>query len=130
MEVMMKSRKLLWILAVVPLVLFALFQAIPKGDAETVPLPQPRASVIDSTRCIAPKEFMRANHMQVLYGWHNSSVREGKRLYIAPNGSHFEKSLNTCMGCHSNRFFCFNCHTYANVKPKCWNCHISPMEKP
>ena len=94
MEVMMKSRKLLWILAVVPLVLFALFQAIPKGDAETVPLPQPRASVIDSTRCIAPKEFMRANHMQVLYGWHNSSVREGKRLYIAPNGSHFEKSLN------------------------------------
>jgi hypothetical protein len=130
MEVMMKSSKLLLIITVAALVLFAVLHVFRKGEAET-PLPSPpRASAIDSTKCIAPAEFMRANHMQVLYEWRNSSVRTGNRVYIASNGSRFEKSLNTCLGCHSNKLFCFSCHSYANIKPKCWNCHLSPMETP
>ena len=89
------------------------------------------AVVADSSKCIASTPYMRANHMRILNEWRKSAVREGKRLYVAPNGSRFQKSLNTCLGCHArNRFFCFNCHTYANVKPDCWNCHLSPMELP
>ncbi len=131
MEVMMKRSKLLWIIAASAFSLFVLFSVFRKGEAETVPAPAPRAVAIDSTKCIATKEFMRANHMQVLYEWRNSSVRQGNRVHVASNGSRFEKSLNTCLGCHSNnRMFCFNCHSYANVKPKCWNCHLSPMETP
>ncbi len=129
MGVMMKSR-LFWIIAVSSFSLLVLFNLL-KGEAEIVPAPAPRVSAIDSTKCIAPAAFMRANHMRVLDEWRNASVRTGKRVHITPNGSKFEKSLNTCLGCHSNnRLFCYNCHSYANVKPKCWNCHLSPMETP
>lgn len=130
MEVMMKSRKLLLIITITAIILFAVLNVFRKVEAEIPPQPLHRVSAIDSTKCIAPATFMRANHMQVLYEWRNSSVRTGNRVYVASNGSRFEKSLNTCLGCHSNRFFCFNCHSYANVKPKCWNCHLSPMETP
>ncbi|NTV92322.1 MAG: sulfate reduction electron transfer complex DsrMKJOP subunit DsrJ [Chlorobiaceae bacterium] len=101
--------------------------------ADPVPQsPRPAASAaIDSSKCIMPTAYMKANHMRVLSAWRNSSVREGNRVHVAPNGSKFDKSLNTCLGCHANnRLFCFNCHMYANVKPKCWNCHLSPMETP
>ncbi len=132
MEVMMMSKKLLWIFAVTAMMLFAVLNVFRKGEAETPPpLSVHKSVAIDSSKCIAPASFMRANHMQVLYEWRNSSVRTGNRVYIASNGSKYEKSLNTCLGCHSNnRLFCFNCHSYANVKPKCWNCHLSPMETP
>ena len=131
MEVMMKSSKLLWIIAVAAIVLFAVLDLFRQGVAETSPPPVHKTVAIDSTKCIAPAAVMRASHMQVLYEWRNSSVRTGNRVYVASNGSTFQKSLNTCLGCHSNnKMFCFNCHSYANVKPKCWNCHLSPMETP
>ncbi|MBM3161741.1 MAG: sulfur reduction protein DsrJ [Chlorobi bacterium] len=98
--------------------------------AESAAAPAP-SGVVDSSACIAPKEFMKANHMRVLAEWRHSSVREGNRVWVAPDGRKIDKSLNTCLNCHSsNRMFCFNCHMYANVKPNCWNCHISPMEAP
>jgi len=130
MEVMMKSRKLLWLVIFAAISLFAAFYLFRNGEAETPQKPLARVSVVDSTKCIAPKEFMRANHMQVLQGWERSVVRDGDRVHIASNGSRFQKSLGTCLGCHNNRLFCYNCHSYANVKPKCWNCHLSPMETP
>lgn len=84
---------------------------------------------IDSTKCVASTEWMKSHHMQLLNQWRHDSVREGNRTYATPDGRHFDKSLNTCLGCHaSNPMFCFMCHEYANVKPTCWNCHISPME--
>jgi hypothetical protein len=129
-EVMMKSRKLLLIITVTAIFLFAVLNVFRKGEAVSSPSPIHQVSAIDSTKCIAPAAFMRANHMQVLYEWRNSSVRTGNRVYVATNGSKFEKSLNTCLGCHSNKLFCFSCHSYANIKPKCWNCHLSPMETP
>jgi hypothetical protein len=127
----MRIKKMLLLIAVPVLMLFAVVAFFRQpGHAETAKAP-PAPVAVDSTKCIAPTEYMRANHMQVLYAWRNSSVREGNRVYIAKNGSRFQKSLNTCLGCHStNRLFCFNCHMYANVKPKCWNCHLSPMETP
>lgn len=39
----------------------------------------PAAAAVDSSACIAPKEYMRANHMRVLAEWRHSSVREGNR---------------------------------------------------
>ncbi|MBZ4219431.1 MAG: sulfate reduction electron transfer complex DsrMKJOP subunit DsrJ [Chlorobium sp.] len=127
----MKIKKQLWIVVASVLFLFATIYFFQKGEAETAPAPLPPATAIDSTKCIAPAAYMRANHMQILYGWRNASVRQGNRVHVAANGSRFQKSLNTCLGCHSNnRFFCYNCHSYANVKPKCWNCHLSPMETP
>jgi hypothetical protein len=102
-----------------------------QGLAEDVRVVAPKVVAIDSTKCIAPKEFMRANHMRVLNEWRNASVREGKRVHVTPDGRRFDKSLNTCIGCHAqNPMFCFMCHQYANVKPTCWNCHLSPMETP
>ena len=90
---------------------------------------QPRAVPIDSTKCVAQTEWMRSHHMQLLNQWRFDSVRHGNRTYVTRGGQRFDKSLNTCLGCHnSNPMFCFMCHQYANVKPTCWNCHISPME--
>jgi hypothetical protein len=94
-----------------------------------VPATVAMAAPVDSTRCIAQTEWMRAHHMQVLNQWRHDSVREGNRTHVTRDGRRFDKSLNTCLGCHaSNPMFCFMCHQYANVKPTCWNCHISPME--
>lgn len=126
----MKSSKFILMVAVAALSLFAVLNVFRNGEAETSQKPLPSVSAIDSTKCIAPASFMRANHMQVLHAWEKSVVREGDRVHIAANGSRFQKSLGTCLGCHNNRLFCFNCHSYANVKPKCWNCHLSPMETP
>ncbi|RXK89574.1 sulfur reduction protein DsrJ [Chlorobaculum sp. 24CR] len=93
--------------------------------------PAPGGAPIDSSKCILPTEYMRAHHMQVLNKWRHDSVREGNRTYVNPQGEHFDKSLNTCLGCHgSNPMFCFMCHEFANVKPTCWDCHLSPMEVP
>ncbi|TLU59011.1 MAG: sulfur reduction protein DsrJ [Chlorobium sp.] len=130
----MKIKKQSVIFGGLILVLFAIgafFLHQESHAGNPMPAPPLKTVAIDSTKCIAPTEYMRANHMRVLNEWRNSSVREGNRIHLAPNGSKFQKSLNTCLGCHgSNRLFCFNCHMYANVKPKCWNCHLSPMETP
>ncbi|MBI5195140.1 MAG: sulfate reduction electron transfer complex DsrMKJOP subunit DsrJ [Nitrospirae bacterium] len=81
-------------------------------------------------QCVEPREFMKANHMQLLNDWRDSAVRDGSRIYVNSQGKQFTISLqNTCMHCHSNKAeFCDKCHTYANVKPYCWNCHIAPKE--
>lgn len=90
-----------------------------------------KGAPVDSAKCILPTDYMRAHHMQVLDKWRKDSVRKGNRTFVNPEGAHFDKSLNACLGCHgSNPMFCFMCHEYANVKPTCWNCHLSPMEVP
>jgi hypothetical protein len=94
-----------------------------------VAAPPPKAAAIDSTKCVASAEWMKSHHMQLLNQWRHDSVREGNRTHVTADGRYFDKSLNSCLGCHaSNPMFCFMCHEYANVKPTCWNCHVSPME--
>lgn len=94
-----------------------------------VAAPLPKAAPIDSTKCVASAGWMKSHHMQLLNQWRHDSVREGNRTHVTSDGRHFDKSLNSCLGCHaSNPMFCFMCHEYANVKPTCWNCHVSPME--
>lgn len=129
---MMRIKRNMVMIALPALLIFAAVGFFRQsGNAVEAPKAPPPAVAVDSTKCIDRTEYMRANHMKVLHEWRNSSVRDGNRVFTAKNGSRFQKSLNTCLGCHStNRLFCFNCHMYANIRPKCWNCHLSPMETP
>jgi hypothetical protein len=82
--------------------------------------------------CIEPKEFMRAEHMQVLNDWRDSVVRDYNKGYVSKaSNKRFDMSLqNGCMGCHSNKKkFCDECHNYLAVNPYCFDCHIQPDEK-
>jgi [DsrC]-trisulfide reductase subunit J len=82
--------------------------------------------------CVESKEFMRAEHMQLLNNWRDMVVREDNRVYHrSSDRKPFNMSLqNGCMNCHSNKKkFCDECHTYMSVTPYCWDCHIQPKEK-
>jgi hypothetical protein len=82
--------------------------------------------------CVESKEYMKAEHMQLLNNWRDSVVRDMYRQYKSDsNGKMFTMSLqNGCMKCHSNKKqFCDECHNYMAVKPYCWDCHVEPVEK-
>jgi len=69
-------------------------------------------------KCVAPVEYMRTSHMNLLIAWRDQVVREGEPM----SG----KSLTpTCLEkCHGSKAdFCDRCHNYAAVTPSCWNCH-------
>lgn len=100
------------------------------GKADTAPKPSLNTPVINQMkvkRCVEPKAFMRASHMQLLDEWRNSAVRGGDRVYISSTGQQYHISLqDTCLKCHSNRKeFCDRCHNYLGVHPYCWACHFA-----
>ncbi len=84
-------------------------------------------------RCIEPKDFMRVEHMRILVRWRDDVVREGNRVYVATDGRHWEKGLNTCVACHGHAdargksttaaAACSECHGYVDAELDCWNCH-------
>lgn len=84
----------------------------------------------DAKECVAPTEYMRQYHLQLLNQWRDLVVRNGNRVYVGFNGVKHEMSLsNGCMKCHPNKTqFCDQCHNYVGVKPYCWDCHIEPKE--
>jgi hypothetical protein len=77
------------------------------------------------TKCVAPPEEMRRNHMEMLKHQRDETLREGIRGEPV--------SLNRCINCHaskqtgsvlgSNENFCQTCHAYVAVKLDCWDCH-------
>jgi hypothetical protein len=73
---------------------------------------------------------MRTSHMKLLDDWRDEVLRDGDRTPIEVDGVKYEKSLmNGCMKCHEDKKkFCDECHTYASVKPYCWDCHFLPKE--
>ena len=80
-------------------------------------------------KCVREKDFMKKEHMKVLKQWREEVVREGKREPVYINGIRYEKSLEmSCLKCHKRESFCDRCHSYANVKPYCWNCHIGELK--
>lgn len=81
------------------------------------------------SECVESREWMAANHMELLLEWRDQALREGKRIYVASNGKKWETSLqNTCMACHSNKAdFCDKCHDANSVNPYCWDCHVIPQ---
>lgn len=78
--------------------------------------------------CVEPTAFMRSSHMELLDTWRLDVVREGKRVWTSSTGKKYNMSLqNTCLDCHKSKAnFCDRCHNYADVSPKCWECHIQP----
>jgi hypothetical protein len=128
---MIKIKQWSLLFTILALFIFAATWAFwPIVHAEKAPVHTVKAVPIDSTVCIAPTGYMRASHMKVLDNWRHSGARDN-HPYVTPDGRKFQKSLNTCLGCHgNNRYFCISCHMYANAKPNCWNCHQSPLEKP
>jgi len=105
-----------------------------KGKAAPPPnlaLNTPAIQQLKDKRCVESKDYMSADHMQLLDSWRRAVVREGDRFYRASDGKEYAMSLSgTCLGCHSNKEqFCDRCHNYEGVKPTCWSCHVVPPEK-
>lgn len=107
--------------------------AMPQGKAadaaQWAKIPDQKERIaLPGTACVEPAEFMRAEHMQILDDWRDMALREGKREYVASNGSVWTISLqNTCMQCHANKAdFCDKCHNSNSVNPYCWDCHVAP----
>jgi hypothetical protein len=119
------------------LIVFILFVTFPfllnMGKASAKPKPSIDTPVINKMqvkKCVESKDFMRAEHMQLLNTWRDSVVRNGDRIYVNAAGQSVQMSLqNTCMNCHSNKKkFCDECHNYMGVTPYCFSCHIIPKE--
>jgi hypothetical protein len=81
-------------------------------------------------RCVAPVEYMKSSHMQLLLNWRENSVRKNIKTYAAFDGRSYAMELTgTCLAqCHTSKAdFCDRCHTYLGVQgPYCMNCHIDP----
>lgn len=90
-------------------------------------------------KCVKSTEYMRANHMALLYDWREEVVRDSNREFKLPDGKECklpdgrvaEKSLTeTCLACHNYTQFCHKCHEYEGVAtPYCWDCHTDPRAK-
>jgi hypothetical protein len=97
-------------------------------------VPEPKAPE-GYEHCVESKEYMTANHMDLLNQWRDSVVRDGNRLYHSRDfpGETFPMSLSdysvqSCMTCHNDKAaFCDQCHNYVGVNPYCWDCHVEPQ---
>ncbi len=89
--------------------------------------PDPKLPVQEKT-CVAPVDYMRTSHMDLLMTWRDQVVRQHVRTFTADDGKNYTMSLTqTCMKCHANKAdFCDRCHGYAGVAPTCWDCHVDP----
>ena len=67
----------------------------------------------ERTQCVEPREWMAANHMELLLEWRDQALREGKRIYVASDGNTAE--------------FCDKSHNANSVNPYCWDCHVVPQ---
>lgn len=117
---------------VLGLVAFLALAAYPVWSAMASPH-QPKVPDLeratDSIGCVEDTTWMKAHHEGLLNEWRTEVVRDGKRIYVSTSGRKWDMNLTgTCLKCHSRSDFCERCHTYADVKPTCWNCHVAPKE--
>ncbi|MBF0328089.1 MAG: sulfate reduction electron transfer complex DsrMKJOP subunit DsrJ [Nitrospirae bacterium] len=115
------------------IVLFPFWSNLGKANVKPEPkidTPVIQQMPVEERKCIEPKEFMKAGHMQMLNDWRDSVIRDGNRVFVSSTGKHYNMSLqNECLRCHSNKKdFCDKCHNYLAVKPYCFDCHIEPKE--
>jgi hypothetical protein len=103
---------------------FPYWYALAAGHHE----PRPELKLPAGGQCVRATKWMRAHHMDLLNQWRDEVVRQGASTPIEVNGHQVHKSLTRgCMSCHVDRGnFCTKCHTYANVRPVCWDCHVEP----
>jgi len=82
-------------------------------------------------KCVDDTEYMRRHHPDLLKHQRNETLRKGIRTT--------KYSLKKCVECHasektgsvaaSKEDFCVACHSYAAVKPDCWDCHATKPAK-
>jgi len=83
-------------------------------------------------QCVAPLDYMKSSHMQLLLEWREDMVRRDIHAYTAFDGRTYNVALTgTCLQqCHTDKAdFCDRCHTYVGVQgPYCMDCHIDPAQ--
>ena len=71
-------------------------------------------------------EEFRAKHKQILAEWKDLAVRDGKRIYISPDGREIPINLENLA---NQPQYCNDCHNYVGIeKPSCWTCHVEQKE--
>jgi len=108
-----------------------LLLALPATAAEGR-APVPQIGPAQGEQCVAPVEFMRRNHMELILHQRDETVHRG----IRTKG----QSLRNCINCHAvdaagqpvslddPEHFCVSCHRYAAVRPDCFQCHSGEPE--
>ncbi|MFH1861484.1 MAG: sulfate reduction electron transfer complex DsrMKJOP subunit DsrJ [bacterium] len=124
-----RGRILFGLLIFLILMTFPIWYNLLNGVTAMPELIVPTKDVPGKDRCVRSVEYMRPYHMDLLNEWRDVVVREGHRIYVAEDGRKFNMSLsNTCLDCHANKEeFCDRCHTYMEVSPYCWDCHLEPQ---
>ena len=87
----------------------------------------PKLDIGKGGQCVAEPQWMRKNHMKVLFQQRDETVHQGIR-----DGKY---SLKNCIECHASLrdnsvigradSFCEGCHRYEAVKIDCFECHSS-----
>jgi hypothetical protein len=85
-------------------------------------------------KCVEDTEYMRKNHMELLFHQRDNTMHRGIRTK--------KHSLKECINCHAvyddngqpvsfrdSRHFCVQCHEYASVSIDCFDCHASKPEQ-
>jgi hypothetical protein len=112
----------LWGLTLVPASAFMAFAAAHAAEPGRTPLPA--IAITKPGQCVEPTDVMRRDHMKFLKHQRDLTVHEGVRSK--------QHSLNEFIACHASPKtgsvlgedgFCQSCHSYAAVKPDCWDCH-------
>lgn len=90
-------------------------------------VPKPHPEIANPGKCVAPTEYMRKHHMDVLLRHRHETMHKGIRTK--------RYALTNCIQCHASRKndsvlgskknFCQACHKYAAVKIDCFECHSS-----
>ncbi|MCI4680334.1 hypothetical protein K9U39_10350 [Rhodoblastus acidophilus] len=96
--------------------------------AGRTPVPHPPPG--KGEHCVMPTEFMRRNHMKMMYAHRQNVVVDGIRTT--------KFNIEGCVNCHAvkgpdgqpvsfdnPKHFCRSCHTYAAVQIDCFECHNS-----
>jgi hypothetical protein len=109
--------------------LFALLVALcmyASADA-TESYGMPKLDIGKGGHCVEDPQWMRKNHMSVLFKQRDETVHQGIR-----DGKY---SLKNCIECHASLrddsvigradSFCEGCHRYEAVKIDCFECHSS-----
>ena len=85
----------------------------------------PKLDIGKGGKCVEDPQWMRKNHMKVLFQQRDETVHQGIR-----DGKY---SLKNCIECHASTkddsvigradSFCEGCHRYEAVKIDCFECH-------
>ena len=110
------------------LITFPIWYNTAGGTADYVPVLE---KAVKGTTCVADTTYMKTSHMDLLNQWRDEVVRYNQRVYVAPDGTEYNKSLtHTCLDCHADKEqFCDKCHNYLKVDPYCWDCHVVPNKE-